>query len=58
MVGLLADVNVQGHLSSLRMHLIAQDLWPVMAELKVTFATFADLQLRRDLDDRSLWHRC
>jgi hypothetical protein len=58
MPGLLADVNVQGHLPYLRQLLETLDLWPVLAELNVVFATFADLQLPRDLDDRALWNRC
>ncbi len=56
--GLLADVNVQGHLPYLRRLLEALDLWDVLAELHLRFATFRDLTLPRDLDDRSLWNRC
>ena len=58
MQGLLADVNVQGHLPYLRRLLEALGLWPVLAELKLTLTTFADLNLPRDLDDRTLWERC
>ena len=58
MRGLLADVNVQGHSAYLRQLLEVLDLWPVLAELGLTFATFADLALPRNLVDRSLWHRC
>ena len=58
MRGLLADVNVQGHLPYLRQLLEALGLWVVLAELSLDFATFPDLQLPRDLDDRSLWNRC
>jgi hypothetical protein len=56
MRGLLADVNVQGHLLYLRHLLEALDLWIVLGELE--FVTFPDLALSRDLDDRSLWIRC
>lgn len=58
MRGLLADVNVQGHLPYLRHLLEALDLWPVLAELGLGLATFPDLGLPRDLDDRSLWTYC
>lgn len=58
MQGLLSDVNVQGHLAYLRQRLDALGLWPVLAACDLTFATFADLQLPADLDDRSLWNRC
>jgi hypothetical protein len=58
MRGLLADVNVQGHLPYLRHLLEALDLWAVLAELHLDFVTFPDLGLPRDLDDRSLWNRC
>jgi hypothetical protein len=58
MRGLLADVNVQGHLGYLRHLLVALDLWPVLLKLCLEFATFADLDLPPDLHDRSLWNRC
>lgn len=58
MRGLLADVNVQGHSVYLRQLLETLGLWPMLAELGLTFATFADLGLPRNLVDRSLWHRC
>ncbi len=58
MRGLLADVNVQGHLRYLRQLLEALGLWVFLAELHVELATFADLHLPRDLDDRSLWNFC
>lgn len=55
MRGLLADVNIQGHATYLQRLLIRLDLWAVLVELKIEFATFGDLGLRSDLDDRSLW---
>jgi hypothetical protein len=58
MQGLLADVNVQGHLPYLRHLLDALGLWAVLVELNLRLVTFSDLQLQRDLDDRSLWNRC
>ncbi len=56
--GLLADVNVQGHLPHLRHLLEALDLWTILVERNLRLVTFPDLQLPRDLDDRSLWNRC
>jgi len=58
MRGLLADVNVQGHMGYLRFLLTHLDLWPVLEELKIELVTFGDLALPRDLDDRSIWNRC
>lgn len=58
MRGLLADSNVQGHMVHIQQLLEQLDLWPVFIELKIVFATFADLGLPLDLDDRTLWQRC
>jgi len=58
MHGLLADVNVQGHLPYLRHLLEALDLWPIIEALSLRLVTFRDLQLARNYDDRSLWGRC
>jgi hypothetical protein len=58
MRGLLADVNVQGHLRYLRHLLVALDLWIVLVESHLDLVTFADLALPRDLNDRELWNRC
>ncbi len=58
MRGLLADVNVQGHLGYLRHALEAVDLWNVLVELKLSLVTFGDLHLAPDLDDRRLWNQC
>lgn len=55
MRGLLADVNVQGHLSYLRQLLDALALWPLLAEYQFAFATFTDLGLARRIADRDLW---
>jgi hypothetical protein len=56
--GLLADVNVQGHMLYLRRLIEARGLWNILLELKLDFATFSDVQFERDLDDRVLWNRC
>src|SRR5690349_18508417 len=58
MRGLLADVNLQGHLSYLRRLLETLDLWPCLADLNLQLVTFADLNLPSNLDDRSLWNWC
>jgi hypothetical protein len=58
MQGLLADVNVQGHLSYLRRLLEDLDFCPVLAELGLQFAAFRGLGLAMDLDDRELWNCC
>ena len=40
-------------------HLLeARELWAVLADLGLDFATFLDLRLAPDLDDRSLWNHC
>jgi hypothetical protein len=54
----IADVNVQGHLPYLHHLLETLDLWPILVDLNLQFATFADLQLSLDVDDRFLWRRC
>ena len=58
MNGLLADVNVQGHLLYLRQLLETLDLWPLLADENLDLVTFPDLELPPDLDDRSLWNHC
>src|SRR5437588_8734864 len=58
MPGLLADVNVQGHLPYLRRLLEGLGLLDLITGLGLTPATFPDLGLARDLDDRALWHYC
>lgn len=58
MNGLLADVNVQGHLPYLRQRLENLRLWDLLAELNLRFVTFRDLGISRDVDDRTLWNLC
>lgn len=58
MRGLLADVNVQGHLPYLHQLMVNLGLWSVLAELKLELVTFRDLKLPPRLDDRSLWQHC
>jgi hypothetical protein len=58
MRGLLADVNVQGHLPYILHLLEALDLLALLAELNLEFATFPELNLQRRIDDRTLWNFC
>jgi hypothetical protein len=58
MRGMLADVNIQGHLRYLRRVLESLDLWSTLASLNLELATFPDLKLDPHLDDRPLWNYC
>ena len=58
MPGLLADVNVQGHLPYLGRLIDGLGLLEVLSELGLTLATFPDLGLDRHMDDRQLWDFC
>lgn len=58
MQGLLADANLEGLLPHLRGILERSDLWPILVELRIVFATFDDLAMPRDTNDRELWIRC
>jgi hypothetical protein len=54
MRGLLADVNIQGHLDYLLDLLEARDLRGVLESLELRFVTFPDVGLDRRIDDRTL----
>jgi hypothetical protein len=58
MPGLLADVNVQGHLPYLRRLIEKLGVLDIVAGLGLTLATFPDLGLDRETDDRALWNYC
>ena len=58
MNGLLADVNIQGHLPTVRILLQKGGLMPLLEELGLHLLTFPELGLDRSLDDRSLWNFC
>ena len=58
MQGLLADINLQGLLPALCQLLRSLDLWPILAELNVSFATFPEVGILTDLNDRAIWNRC
>ena len=58
MPGLLADVNVQGHIPYLQRLIENLGLLDVVTGLGLTLATFPVLGLDRQTDDRTLWHFC
>ena len=58
MPGLLADVNVQGHLPYLMRLMEGQGLLELLREMDISLVTFPDLGLDRGMDDRTLWHFC
>jgi hypothetical protein len=58
MHGLLADVNVQGHLPYLARLMEGQGLREILAEMGISLMTFPDLGLDRSTDDRTLWNYC
>jgi hypothetical protein len=58
MRGLLADLNVQGHLGYLRHLLEGLGLWTVLDAIGIELVTFAHLQWPVDLNDRALWTQC
>jgi hypothetical protein len=58
MHGLLADVNVQGHLPYLRRLMEGLGLLELLTELGISLAIFPDLGLDRGTDDRTLWRFC
>lgn len=58
MPGLLADVNVQGHLPYLVRLMQTQGLLDILTEMGITLVAFPDLGLDRGTDDRTLWQFC
>lgn len=58
MPGLLADVNVQGHLPYLRRLIEKLGLLDLLGGLGLTLATFPGVGLDRHTDDRELWNYC
>jgi hypothetical protein len=56
--GMLADVNVQGHLQFIRGRLAKLGLLPVLVESGIQLKTFPELHINPDIDDRSLWNLC
>jgi hypothetical protein len=58
MPGLLADVNVQGHLPYLERLIKGLDLLDILRSVNITFQTFADCGLNPRMKDRELWNYC
>jgi hypothetical protein len=58
MHGLLADVNLQGHLPYLRRLMEGQGALEILTEFGISLITFPELNLDRGTDDRTLWHYC
>jgi hypothetical protein len=56
--GLLADANVEGDVQRLRWILERLGLWAVMAETGCAFQGLAELNIARNINDRSLWQYC
>ena len=58
MRGLLADENVQGHQQYLCRLLASLDLWVILTDVQIQFASFTELDLSPGMDDRKLWEFC
>jgi hypothetical protein len=58
MPGLLADVNVQGHLEYLRRLMRVDGLLEILTELGLSLVTFSDVGLNPGISDRVLWQHC
>jgi hypothetical protein len=58
MPGLLADINVQGHLEYLQRLIDGAGLLEMLRELDLRLVTFPDLGLDREIKDRQLWKYC
>lgn len=58
MKGILADVNVQGHVQVLRYVWESQAWRDIWTDLGLSLYTFADLGLIVDASDAEVWHRC
>lgn len=58
MHGLLADVNLEGHLPYLRRLMEREGILEILTEFGISLVTFSDLGLDRQINDRALWHSC
>lgn len=58
MRGLLADVNVTAHAEYLPGLWKERGLFEILSELGLGVATFSDLRIAPDADDRFLWTHC
>lgn len=58
MQGLLADVNIQGHLRAVELYWSDQGYDDLFGSLGLTVFRFPDFDLPQAIDDRTLWHFC
>ena len=58
MHGLLADVNVQGHLPYLKRLMEGHGILEILTEFGISLVTLPELGLDRGIDDRTLWRFC
>lgn len=58
MIGLLADVNIQGEFADLRTALNADGLTPLLEAVGLRLYTYPDFGLDPGMDDRRLWQFC
>lgn len=58
MPGLLADVNVQGHLPYLVRLINEIGVLDLLTDIGITFETFPDRGLQPHMKDRELWNYC
>lgn len=56
--GILADVNIQGHVDYL-FHLLTSDAWVEFWQaLGIRYVTFRDIGLDAEASDAAVWHAC
>jgi hypothetical protein len=58
MPGLLADVNIQGHLPYLVRLINGIGVMAILADVDITFQAFPDCGLDPHMKDRALWNYC
>jgi hypothetical protein len=56
--GLLADQNIQGHLTHIQQRLERVGILEILEGFGLRLVTFRDLGLAVDIEDRPLWHFC
>ena len=56
--GVLADVNIEGHVDYLMALVRAAPWLDLWQELELAYATFADIGLDRSAPDDDIWQRC
>lgn len=58
MRGILADVNIQGHVEKLRGHFESEEWQDVWSGLNLAVHTFADVGLQANTVDVQVWQTC